>query len=411
MLKQKIHIFNPSRSTGGTNNLLYNLALILAKTPKLQIFYVDYFDSPFVNFIKSSKLEIDIIFINKNKIYVDDSIIISILLKFKILHNYFGYTNKTKAIFWSTHPYDGMKLLSSFNLWYLSKPVLAKFIANILHFRRKKELKSIIDKGQSVGGVVWMDLVNFKKNSFFYNLKNQPSIWPIVTKSTNLEIKQKPIIKKINIVILGRLVNYKVNPLFGLFEQIAHYSFTNDIVINIDFIGDGPYKNLVINWLKIHKISNFNFIGNVNLNDLDSYLIKYDLLIGMATSVLEGAKLKIPSAIMSFSYKKLGANQLNLKWLYESKPFDVGDEYRFDPKSPKKEFSNLIKDLRNKQNPIGYKCYLHWLKYHSPFSLEEKVLKTISQNDFYLIDNKTMILKNDFLGVFIDKLKRIVVNG
>ena len=44
--KIKVYVYNPTVKTGGTNNLLGNLALLLADDSKYSVYYIDYENSP-----------------------------------------------------------------------------------------------------------------------------------------------------------------------------------------------------------------------------------------------------------------------------------------------------------------------------------------------------------------------------
>lgn len=275
--------------------------------------------------------------------------------------------------------------------------------------KEKKKLSKLLDIGQKKNGLVWMDLVNYNKNYNFYGLKNKPIIWPLITKEPSIDLVVNKS-NKFKILILGRLVNFKVFPLHGLIQQIADHLKSSSSQISIDFVGDGPYKWLLEKWLKNQNIIEYNFIGNVNLDKLDAYIVQYDLLVGMATSVLEGAKLKIPSAIINYSYEILNSNQVELKLLYDVEPYYIGSKFISDKKKINFSFSNLFEQVRKDKILIGEKCYDHWLKYHSPKSFEQKVFNTIQKNNMFLIHNKKKILKTNIFDVVINKIKK-QING
>ena len=325
MKTKNLYILNPTYKTGGTNNLLYNFSVLISKNPKYKVHYLDYYDSPFFKFSEKPNFLKTIIIDKKKKVEINDGLIITILLRIKNLNNFVKFTENTRFIFWSTHPDDGRKLLSSFNLWMRLPLNYSKLLASFFHYSRKKKISKILDFGSVNHGIVWMDELNYQSNKEFYDLKAYPEIWPVITnepKRKMIGILRK---NKIRLVILGRLNDFKVNTLLPLISQIKYFNRSNpDISLTIDFIGDGTLKSILIDCLIQNNIKNYRFLGHIDKSELDVLLVKYDMLIGMATSVLEGAKLFIPSAIIDFSFNKTSPNKLKMQWLYESKPYSIG---------------------------------------------------------------------------------------
>lgn len=404
----KIYIYNPSLKTGGTNNLLGNLAILLSNNSKYTVCYIDYLDSPVASIIKKQTTRVNYV-LYKTKIQLDNGILIATLLDVKNLQKDFILSENVRLVFWSTHPDDGLKILPSFNIWLRMSDTFSKTIAKILHPFFKERIKKFINTGSINNGIVWMDDVNYNKNKSFYNLSSEKKYWPIFTSFPDIKLSALNVDKEnVKIVILGRLTDFKTYPLFGLLDQISEYQKYNKFNISISFIGDGPLKGVIEKWLIEKGIKVFNFMGHVDLSELDSHLISYNLLIGMGMSVLEGAKLKIPSLIMDASYEVLHKEKSKLHWLYSVEPYHVGKIVtNKDRNIEGRTFSEIMNEILN-NNEIAYfgnKSYLHWKAYHSPEAILKIVLATLDSNTFYYTKQNRNLLKRDILGYIIDQVK------
>jgi len=411
---KKIYIYNPSTKTGGTNNLLANLSILLSDNSRYEVNYIDYKDSPVKNIVLNRNVKINFIDLLENeKITIYEGVIISVLLSLKTIQNSLEIKENAKFLLWSTHPDDALKLLPSFNFWLRFPIKKSRIISNILHPFYKNRLKNFLNIGRMTGGIVWMDFENVNSNMHFYKLEGDFPILPIFTglPSSHIQFSRNYYCEPLRIVILGRLTNFKVYPLKGLLEQIKVYQKTNENKITIDFIGDGPLKNLLEEWLIDLEIEKYNFKGHIDLSKLDMELINYHLLIGMATSTLEGAKLKIPSLVMNASYEIMTSKKTKLKWLFELESYKVGNFVKNEDQNIEgKNFFEILNDIntKDKWKMIGDKCYDYWDINHSPTALKNSIDDILEKNSFYFNKKNKSLLKKDLIGYCIDFLKSII---
>lgn len=407
----KVYIFNPSIKTGGTNNLLGNLAILLSDNSNYSMNYIDYIDSPVKNIVLKRNIKIHFIEIKENgKIKVQGGIIISTLLDLKTIQQKIEISDNTRILLWSTHPDDALKLLPSFNLWLRLPINISRIISSVIHPFYKRRLKKFLNNGNISNGVVWMDSDNVKSNKNFFHLDGELHVLPIFTgfPNTQIDFTKKEFEKPLRIVILGRLTNFKVYPLKGLLEQIKSYQNSHKQNIHIDFIGSGPLKNLLEQWLVELKIENYNFKGHIDLSELDSELVDYHLLIGMGTSTLEGAKLKIPSLIINPSYEILHTENTKLKWLFEVEANEIGKFVKnSDIGIAGKSISEILRDIDTyeKWEIVSHKCYDFWCFNYSPDAIRKKVDEILQNNTFYFNKRNKTLLKKDLSGYTIDYIK------
>jgi hypothetical protein len=163
-----ISIYNPSIKTGGTNNLMFNLAVLLNTQNHFKVFYLDYKESPLVEISKDNNYNLNHIEIkDENKVYVDEGILIATLLTVKLIGKRIILSDQAKMIFWSTHPDDGLKILSSFNIWLRSSHNCKVFFSNVFHPFFKKRIKKFMELGVKHNGIVFMDNETYEQITLF----------------------------------------------------------------------------------------------------------------------------------------------------------------------------------------------------------------------------------------------------
>lgn len=410
-MNNMITIFGPTKKMGGTTILLVNLALLLTKqNDQVQVYYVDYPNGDARKTITNKTDRIIFIDFFDKPIVIETGMFIAILLHVKILKEIVILRNGVKMLFWVTHPEDAMKLLPSFNLWYrLGTGFLKSVISNVLHPNLKNKMALFISEGMNKGGIVWMDQFNYEEAKAFYKLTEKPVFWPLVTdnlsSNTSFDSTRFSKEKILNICIIGRLVKFKVLPILGMLDSIKLYKDK----IKIDFIGGGPMKSEVVNKLDDLGFLNSHFLGEIPKIKLDDVLVGYDLIIGHGNSVLEGAKLGIPSLIIPGSNYMVDSTQIRLPWVFEVPPTFVG--YLLKRKEVFKYGRNLNEILMEifddgDLTKIGTACGDHWNQYHSAEKFAVIVNIVLDRNTFRYTSDIGNSLKGDLLSQFINVVKK-----
>jgi hypothetical protein len=407
--KTDIYIYNPSEKTGGTNNLMFNLALLLNTIGKYNVIYIDYKNSPLVSIIEYTNIKLSHLEIKEDEVItIPKGIVIGTLLDVKLIGKNILLSDETRMLFWSTHPDDGLKILSSFNIWLRLSCNFRTFISTLIHPLLKLRMKKFFELGVNQSGIIFMDKQNVESNKIFYDITGKTMIIPIFTNYAKKNNREKNQIFKseiMKIIVLGRFTDFKVNAIYGLIEQIIEHNLINTLKIEVDFIGNGPLLIEMKKWIENKGLINSIFFGHINLSDIDELIIKYDILIGMGTSVLEGAKLKIPSMLIDGSYVRLPKEQVKFRWLYEAKDFEVGRFVTLNDKSNEgNSLSHIISELISSKEEIGDKCHKHWLENHSPASTLQNFTDILEKNSFTYKNNKHF-LKEDFSSKVINYIK------
>jgi hypothetical protein len=171
-------------------------------------------------------------------------------------------------------------------------------------------------------------------------------------------------------------------------------NLSKDLSVIFDIIGTGDYEYLIRDFIPNPHLT-INFLGTIT-ERLDEILINYDLCFAMGTSVLESAKLNIPSILVDASYIELPTDY-KYRWIFESKDYILG--YLL----PNEKINNnsllmsnilyLIKDV-DKKSTIGNKCYEYVKEHHSLDAISKRLIDYIGQSTLTVDDVRKLKVNN-----------------
>ena len=345
----------PSKVVGGAELLFIKIAKYLSNSGR-DVYYVDYIDG----FARKELLGSNVKFIdfdNDKPVTIDfEATIISAVFHLNDLNKFVNITNdKVKLFFWCIHP---------FNIFFLIKKIvrpskrsfkLGHYYARI--FRRKQLAKmQILLRGLiSLKSLYFMDYMNLYANEYMFDLKiPKKDYLQVIFDKNHIPNNSPDLINNfINAAWIGRLDVDKISALENVLDELL--TAYPEKEINFHIISS---QNL---FDKSHtaqkKYKNINIIhSGVLLNeDLHEYLrSNVDILFAMGTSTFEGARQKIPTILLDFSYKKIDTKKY--KWLYETKDYCVGFIYPTCAELNTHTMRDVVDQVfKNKQN-IGNLC-------------------------------------------------------
>lgn len=206
-------------------------------------------------------------------------------------------------------------------------------------------------------------LNRFKK----LNLVNKDYIHIVIEKKEK-QAKSDVINKnEINIGFLSRLAPDKIHGLFNLIKNYAKLKTSKKKRLHI--VGDGYSRKVVEQFIENYKNEiEFILTGTLKQNELDNYLIdNVDCLFGVGTCILEGAALKIPSAVLMLDIDFFEDD--DSFWLYNSKEYCVGimQQQKNDFNTEYEKINEMILKTSTTEGKtdIGNKCYKYFIDNHS----------------------------------------------
>ena len=234
---------------------------------------------------------------------------------------------QTKILFWWAHPL-------SFR-WLVGRSQ-----------RTPAFLKYFIKKAVKSDAIFFQDIINKNSCCNIIKKKKKNNYLPSFIEIPNnvffrSSIKNK---EEINIGWIGRLDKDKIFSLLNILKQFNEFKTDKKKIIHI--IGLGSCKDYIS--LDEYKSLEIRFVGKKVNKELDNYIIQnIDIVFAMGVSLLEAAKLKIPTVLVRLFEKK--AYEDKFVWLFNLNNFIVGcNNYSEIEKVKTNSFSEIIDDIYNK---------------------------------------------------------------
>ena len=186
--------------------------------------------------------------------------------------------------------------------------------------------------------------------------------------------------QEINIAWLGRLDKDKINSLLNILDNFNKYKTIKKKIIHI--IGSGTEEFLIKP--DNYKSLEIKLLGRKTNEELDNYIVnKIDILFGMGASLLEAAKLNVPSVLVKISDTQFYDDEYIL--LSNLKEYILGYINNEDVADSK---INTMKDLlddiyiHRKKEEYQKMCYEHYKKHHSIEYSSFCLMQSLSQTKY-----------------------------
>ena len=329
----RVTFYFPFKVISGVPILFANMANELSKL-KYDVSVVDYYEGILWKHSNNSVKKIR--FEDGKKIILnDDSFLIMQAITLNSMRPELQISENQNILFWQLHP-NNFSLNNIFKISQIDK------VFNLFRFNEKNKIKKTLKEIDRREGLIYMDGANYNNTQELYSLKLKKKLLPIIIDETRKFDTDDLNNDKINISYVGRISDFKYFPLLKLIEQIDVLVLNKKIDVEFFVIGDGEFKETLIERTK--RISfKINFIGSVDNKNLLSTLCKYKININfaMGTSVLDSAFVGIPSVVLNFFYENM-KNTPKYQWIYEETDFSVGKEL-FNDDFTIENFSSLEK--------------------------------------------------------------------
>ena len=345
---QNICFMQPALSIGGGPFVEAKLAEYLANKTDLNIYFCDYKDG-YGEYLLRDTPKVKKLTFKDNDIY------------FPLQEKCILITNSTRVVLIKNmHPES--KIL----FWHYETVKCGWHVVLI-----DGETNKFLNLTKKENAMVYHDWSGRDSLSRSSNVKftNQSYIHVVVPLKEKVCSSQNITKDEINACFLSRLAPDKINSLFYLIKNLARYN--TDRKKRLHIIGDGVSRKIVENFcISYSKEIEFIFTGTLAREDLDDYLIKnVDILFGVGTCVIEGASLKIPSAILLINSSSF--DDVDAIWLYNSKEYTVGilKEEKENFKVTYTPIHEMLDDIyvKDKKTKQGNKCYQYFMQNHNNY--------------------------------------------
>lgn len=359
---KKLCFWAPVYNIGGGTNYYCELAQYLVMNTSLEVYYVDFKEGYATKILRNTNVKFIEYIENEKYFPIKDKCLIIV--------------NSTRVI-----QLKRMNKDSKILFWHWETAPTAWHVVFLMHeyidfFNLCKENNAMVFHD-------WSSRNSFKQQYNFV-FENKSYLYMLVPSKDYLANPNKLINEnEINLTWVGRISHEKINSIFYLIDNFSKYQSDKRKVLHI--VGDGYSMGALRKYVDKYKDQiYFDIVGTIEREDLDDYLIKNtDILFAMGRSSIEGAALKIPTAVVLLDTKPIKSNLFY--WLFNTKEYCVGVTPRqtreFDIHYSR--FNDLLDDIYmyNQKGSIAEKCYNYYMSHLSNYdSLVCDFLKYMDQS-------------------------------
>lgn len=393
----------------GVPVLFARLADYISKNFNYHVQIVDYKDGVMADMLKSNEKITLIEFRDgqPTETVKDTTVIMQSILPNTVRPELNLYHN-TKILFWTLFHYNlvpDFLPVKGLRQFHHNSPIF-KGLDSIIKKKYYKNLNLFVRKLHEKSSIYFMDNSTYEITNDALKLNiSDPNIIPIcigdAEKKKNQVIKQdKP---TFNVCWVGRIEDFKTSILQYSINQVKRYADKSREKIQYNVIGYGGDIEKVQSSIDNSEYFTANFIGEMNVNSLNDYLIKnVDLLLSMGTAALEGGKLGIPTILLDASYEDI-PKDYKFKWLFNSDGSNVAQFIH------SKSFENngqsidkIIESVRANQESLGEQCLSYVDQNHSITSVSKKLLAGVKKASSTWGDINPQLLKKNIIRVIYD---------
>ena len=393
----------------GVPVLFARLANYISKNFNYIVQIVDYKDGVMAGMLKSNKKITLIEFKDgqPTETVKDTTVIMQSILPNTIRPELNLYHN-TKILFWTLFHYNlvpDFLPVKGLRQFHHNSPFF-KGLDSIIKKKYYKNLNLFVRKLHEKSSIYFMDNSTYEITNDALKLNiSDPNIIPIcigdAEKNKNQVIKQdKP---TFNVCWVGRIEDFKTSILQYSINQVKRYADKSREKIQYNVIGYGGDIEKVQSSIDNSEYFTANFIGEMNVNSLNDYLIKnVDLLMSMGTAALEGGKLKIPTILLDASYEEI-SNDYKFKWLFNSDGSNVAQFIHSTSfENNGQSIDKIIESVTGDQDTLGEKCFMYVKNNHNINSVSNKLIAGVKKASFTWGDINPQLLKKNKIREIYD---------
>lgn len=408
--KKSITFFFPYYDVSGCPVLFLNIALKIEKlySNDYQLYLVDYCDGYMASHLpKETTVEI-IPFEDRMPCVVDTDYLIMQAYLAPAIRPELKISDSTKVLFWMLYPMNFLPVVFPFNFFPNFIEYKLNLYSRILNLFYKGEFKKARENVLYLlnsNSIAFMNRSDLPAVRTMLRLDHiEPNFIPIASSDPNNIKKFQHSDNILRFGWVGRLCGFKINILNFVLNNFYESANLHKRKIEFHVIGTGECEDILF-----RKESDFFTIikvGSLPKDALDNYLLdNIDINFAMGTSVIESAKLGIPSVKLDFSTGDIPKTYVP-EWFHDSKGFDVGHAIgEEDLDIEGRSFDKFISDFDSDKVLLSSKAKEHYEKYFSLNMVSSMLLEQLETITSSWGDMPTYLKRPDFARMIYYKLK------
>lgn len=283
----------------------------------------------------------------------------------------FKPSKETKVMMWVLYPWNFYPIVFPFNFcreFIEGHEDLYSKVLRTMYRGEIKKCRAFLDHLMKTGSVAFMDLPTLETTKRALSLERieKPLMIPIASSDPTGERYTKiHDDESIHLGWVGRLCDFKIHILNCAMKQARKYADTSKQRVIFHVVGNGELEHLL--YQSESEFFRVDWVGSVKKQELDRYMMEnFDINFAMGTSVIESAKLGIPTVKCDFSYVPV-CDDYVFRWFHETTDYDVGHRITdADIEVGNGSFAGIINEYIQRKEELGS---LDYTFYKSNFSL------------------------------------------
>lgn len=264
----------------------------------------------------------------------------------------------TKVLFWVLHAWNFFPIVLPFNFFRGFIESHEDLYCRILKYAYPgvlRKYRRFLEKLKGSHSVAFMDkpTLDTTKRALSLSNFNDPDMIPIASSdSTGVRYKKTHDTDSIHMGWVGRLCDFKIHILNCAMKKAHEYADAHNQKIVFHVVGNGELEHLLYD--KESEYFKRDWVGSVKKEELDRYMMEnFDINFAMGTSVIESAKLGIPTVKCDTSYVPVSDDYV-FRWFHETRNYDVGHRIiSSDLEKGNDSFNRLILEYRKNGQDLG----------------------------------------------------------
>lgn len=408
---KSLSFFFPYKVVSGCPVLFLNIARKMASlySDEYKVYLVDYEDGYMAQNIKDDKNISLIPFKDGERCLIDTDYIIMQAYLPDAIRPEFTPGKETKVLMWVLHAWNFFPIvfpLNFFRSFIEGHEDLYCKILRILYPRVLKKNGTFLQTLHDAGAVAFMDkpTLNTTERALYKEITNPLMIAIASSDPSGEKYSKGHDTNTLHLGWVGRLCDFKIHILNYSMKKAHEYADKNQRNVVFHVVGNGELEHILYNdesdYFKIDRV------GIIRKEELDRYMFEtFDINFAMGTSVIESAKLGIPTVKVDTSYIPIDGDYV-FRWFHEIDGFDVGHRITEDDfQEGNCSFDRIINEYEKQGEQLGEKDYDYYANHFSLAVVSEKLNNSLENVNIRWSEIPPQLLKRGFIRQIYFKRK------
>jgi hypothetical protein len=318
----------PYRGVGGVPILFQRMAdLVTRRGHKASV--VDYADGAMAKASRGTAIDVIPYEDDGRAAIPGDAILVFQSLNPWAMYRGLRPADDTRLFFWNCHPFNLVPVFPGLRSLMMSRPALGRFFLATLLRRYRTIVRRFIAFLLARRALVFMDRTNLQNTSDYLGIMlPQRDYLPVPAGQPAAPVDRTDrdwFRQGLRLAWIGRIADFKYPILSYTLKKLDQICPALGVPLHVVIIGGGEHAGDLA--ADIGKLRNLRveMRGELAVEEIEPFLRnEVDVLLGMGSSILEGARLGLPSLLLDIFYGPVPAGYV-FDWLSSREGFVLGD--------------------------------------------------------------------------------------